>query len=90
MTTPILTGIHYDMAERDYRLAPAIAGSDAKHILPPKTPAHYAAHMAGELRREPSKSMTLGVVSHVARTCSGRRTTIRPAWSERAKRSRPP
>ena len=66
MTTPILTGIHYDMAERDYRLAPAIAGSDAKHILPPKTPAHYAAHMAGELRREPSKSMTLGVVSHVA------------------------
>jgi hypothetical protein len=49
MTTPILTGIHYDMAERDYRLAPAIAGSDAKHILPPKTPAHYAAHMAGRV-----------------------------------------
>ena len=66
MTTPILTGIHYDMAEQHYRSAPAIAGSDAKHILPPKTPAHYAAHMAGELRREPSKSMTLGVVSHVA------------------------
>ena len=46
-----LTGIHYDMAEQDYRSAPAIAGSDAKHILPPKTPAHYAAHMAGELKR---------------------------------------
>ena len=66
MTTPNLTGIHYDMAEGDYRSAPAIAGSDAKHILPPKTPLHYAAHMAGELKREPSKSMTLGVVSHVA------------------------
>ena len=66
MTTPILTGIHYDMPEADYRSASAIAGSDAKHILPPKTPAHYAAHMAGELKREPSKSMTLGIVSHVA------------------------
>jgi hypothetical protein len=61
-----LTGIHYDMAEQEYRMAPAIAGSDAKHILKPKTPAHYAAHMAGELKREPSKSMTLGIVSHVA------------------------
>lgn len=61
-----LTGIHYQMDEKEYRSAPAIAGSDAKHILPPRTPAHYAAHMAGELKREPSKSMTLGVVSHVA------------------------
>jgi hypothetical protein len=66
MTTPILTGIHYDMAERDYRLATAIAGSDAKHILPPKTPAHYAAHMAGELKREPSKAMLLGTMAHLA------------------------
>lgn len=64
MTT--LTGIHYKMDEKEYRMAPAIAGSDAKHILPPKRPAHYAAHMAGEIKREPSKSMTLGVVSHVA------------------------
>ena len=46
MTIPNLTGIHYDMPEADYRSATAIAGSDAKHILPPKTPAHYAAHMA--------------------------------------------
>ena len=53
MTTPILTGIHYDMAEGDYRSAPAIAGSDAKHILPPKTPAHYAAHMAGDASAAP-------------------------------------
>jgi exodeoxyribonuclease VIII len=66
MSAPNLTGIHYDMPEADYRSAPAIAGSDAKHILPPKTPSHYAAHMAGETKREPSKSMTLGVVSHVA------------------------
>jgi len=66
MTTPNLTGIHYQMDEQEYRMAPAIAGSDAKHMLPPKRPAHYAAHMAGEIRREPSKSMTLGVVSHVA------------------------
>jgi exodeoxyribonuclease VIII len=61
-----LTGIHYDMAEQDYRSAPAIAGSDAKHILAPKTPAHYAAHMAGETKREPSKAMMLGTMAHVA------------------------
>jgi exodeoxyribonuclease VIII len=61
-----LTGIHYDMAEQHYRSAPAIAGSDAKHILPPKTPAHYAAHMAGELKREPSKAMLLGTMAHLA------------------------
>jgi hypothetical protein len=54
------------MDEKEYRMAPAIAGSDAKKILPPLTPAHYAAHMAGETKREPSKAMTLGVVSHVA------------------------
>ena len=62
----ILTGIHYDMPEADYRSAWAIAGSDAKHILPPKTPAHYAAHMAGELKREPSKAMLLGTMAHLA------------------------
>ena len=66
MITPILAGIHYDMAEQDYRSATAIAGSDAKHILPPKTPAHYAAHMAGELKREPSKAMLLGTMAHLA------------------------
>jgi exodeoxyribonuclease VIII len=66
MTMPNLTGIHYDMAEGDYRSAPAIAGSDAKHILPPKTPAHYAAHMAGESKREPSKAMLLGTMAHLA------------------------
>jgi exodeoxyribonuclease VIII len=59
-------GVFYDMIEQEYRGQTAIAGSDAKHILPPKTPSHYAAHMAGETKREPSKSMTLGVVSHVA------------------------
>jgi exodeoxyribonuclease VIII len=61
-----LTGIHYQMDEQEYRMAPAIAGSDAKHILPPKTPAHYAAHMAGETKREPSKAMLLGTMAHVA------------------------
>jgi len=69
MSTPLnygTAGLFYDMPEGDYRSAQAIAGSDAKHILPPKTPSHYAAHMAGETKREPSKSMTLGVVSHVA------------------------
>lgn len=66
MSAPNLTGIHYDMPEADYRSAPAIAGSDAKHILPPKTPAHYAAHMAGELKREPSKAMLLGTMAHLA------------------------
>ena len=66
MSAPNLTGIHYQMDEQEYRMAPAIAGSDAKHIIKPKTPLHYAAHMAGEIKREPSKSMTLGIVSHVA------------------------
>jgi exodeoxyribonuclease VIII len=66
MTTPNLTGIHYQMDEKEYRMAPAIAGSDAKKILPPLTPAHYAAHMAGELKREPSKAMLLGTMAHVA------------------------
>ena len=58
--------IIYQMLEADYRSAPAIAGSDAKHILAPKTPAHYAAHMAGELKREPSRAMLLGTMAHVA------------------------
>jgi exodeoxyribonuclease VIII len=59
-------GLFYDMIEQEYRSQTAIAGSDAKHILPPKTPAHYAAHMAGELKREPSKAMMLGTMAHVA------------------------
>jgi hypothetical protein len=66
MTTPNLNGIHYQMPESEYRMAPAIAGSDAKHILPPKTPSHYAAHMAGETKREPSKAMLLGTMAHLA------------------------
>jgi exodeoxyribonuclease VIII len=69
MSTPLnygTAGLFYDMPEGDYRSAQAIAGSDAKKILPPLTPSHYAAHMAGEIKREPSKAMTLGVVSHVA------------------------
>jgi exodeoxyribonuclease VIII len=59
-------GLFYDMIEQEYRGQTAIAGSDAKHILPPKTPAHYAAHMAGETKREPSKAMMLGTMAHVA------------------------
>jgi exodeoxyribonuclease VIII len=66
MSAQHLTGIHYNMPEVDYRSASAIAGSDAKHILAPKTPAHYAAHMAGELKREPSKAMLLGTMAHLA------------------------
>ncbi|MGA0112223.1 MAG: PD-(D/E)XK nuclease-like domain-containing protein, partial [Chthoniobacterales bacterium] len=54
------------MDEKEYRMAPAIAGSDAKHILPPKTPSHYAAHMAGETKREQTRSMLLGTMSHLA------------------------
>jgi hypothetical protein len=60
------SGLFYDMIEQEYRSQTAIAGSDAKHILPPKTPAHYAAHMAGELKREPSKAMMLGTMAHLA------------------------
>jgi hypothetical protein len=61
-----IAGVFYDMIEQEYRAQTAIAGSDAKHILPPKTPAHYAAHMAGELKREPSKAMLLGTMAHLA------------------------
>jgi exodeoxyribonuclease VIII len=66
MSTQHITGIHYQMPEAEYRSAPAIAGSDAKKILPPLTPAHYAAHMGGELKREPSKAMLLGTMAHLA------------------------
>jgi len=59
-------GVFYDMIEQEYRSQTAIAGSDAKHILPPKTPSHYAAHMAGETKREPSKAMLLGTMAHLA------------------------
>jgi exodeoxyribonuclease VIII len=59
-------GLFYDMIEQEYRGQTAIAGSDAKHILSPKTPAHYAAHMAGETKREPSKAMLLGTMAHLA------------------------
>jgi hypothetical protein len=61
-----IAGVFYDMIEQEYRSQTAIAGSDAKKILPPLTPAHYAAHMAGETKREPSKAMMLGTMAHVA------------------------
>jgi hypothetical protein len=60
------SGVFHDMLEQEYRAQTAIAGSDAKHILPPKTPAHYAAHMAGETKREQTKAMLLGTMSHLA------------------------
>jgi hypothetical protein len=66
MQAQLHAGVFYDMAEGDYRSAQAIAGSDAKHILPPKTPAHYAAHMAGETKREQSRAMLMGTLSHLA------------------------
>lgn len=61
-----ISGAFYDMLEQEYRAQTAIAGSDAKHILPPKTPSHYAAHMAGETKREQTRSMLLGTMSHLA------------------------
>ena len=61
-----IAGVFYDMIEQEYRAQTAIAGSDAKKILPPLTPSHYAAHMAGEIKREPSKAMVLGTMAHVA------------------------
>jgi hypothetical protein len=61
-----IAGVFYDMIDQEYRAQTAIAGSDAKKILPPLTPSHYAAHMAGEIKREPSKAMMLGTMAHVA------------------------
>lgn len=66
MSADKFTGIHFDMPDADYRMVPAIAGSDAKQIVPPKKPAHYAAHMAGETKKEQSRAMLLGTLSHVA------------------------
>jgi hypothetical protein len=60
------SGVFHDMLEQEYRAQTAIAGSDAKHILPPKTPAHYSAHMAGETRKEQSRAMLMGTMSHLA------------------------
>jgi hypothetical protein len=60
------TGIFHNVPEADYRSAMAIAGSDAKHILPPKTPAHYAAHVAGETKREQTRAMLMGTLCHLA------------------------
>lgn len=54
------------MPDTVYRAADGISASDAKHILPPKTPAHFAAHMAGETKKEPSRAMLLGTMAHVA------------------------
>jgi hypothetical protein len=51
-----LTGIHYDMAEQDYRSATAIAGSDAKHILPPKTPAALRGAHGGRTKARAEQS----------------------------------
>jgi exodeoxyribonuclease VIII len=61
-----IAGVFYDMLEQEYRAQTAIAGSDTKHILPPKTPSHYAAHMAGETKREQTKAMLLGTMAHLA------------------------
>jgi hypothetical protein len=61
-----IAGVFYDMIEQEYRAQTAIAGSDAKKILPPLTPSHYAAHMAGELKREPSRAMLIGTLAHLA------------------------
>lgn len=55
-----------NMDEREYRAAQGIAASDAKHILPPRTPAHYAAHMAGEAKKEQSRAMLMGTLAHLA------------------------
>jgi exodeoxyribonuclease VIII len=66
---PLNTGdkrIIHDMPDAEYRAVPAVAASDIGHILPPKTPAHYAAHMAGELRREQSRAMLIGTLCHLA------------------------
>jgi hypothetical protein len=66
MSAQNFTGIHFDMPEAEYRMAPAIAASDIKHILPPRTPAHYASHMAGEVKKETTKAMLLGTLTHLA------------------------
>jgi exodeoxyribonuclease VIII len=58
--------IHYEMPEAEYRAANGIAASDIKHILPPRTPAHYASHMAGEVKKETTKAMLLGTLTHLA------------------------
>ena len=55
-----------DMPAHVYRAAEGISASDIKWILPPRTPAHYAAYRAGEVKREETRAMTIGTLVHLA------------------------
>ena len=50
----------------EYRSEKSISASDVKHILPPKTPAHYKAYKDGLIRRVESKAFTIGTLCHTA------------------------
>lgn len=49
-----------------YREQEGVSASDIKHILPPKTPAHYYAHITDQIKREETRAFLLGTLSHLA------------------------
>lgn len=49
-----------------YRSKEGISASDVKYILPPKTPAHYYAHITGQIKREETRAFLIGTLSHLA------------------------
>jgi hypothetical protein len=60
------TRIELDMDADAYRASEGISASDLKHIVPPKTPAHYFANVSGRTERVQTKAMLLGTLAHLA------------------------
>jgi hypothetical protein len=49
-----------------YRTSEGISASDLKWILPPRTPAHYYAYKTDQIKREETRAMLIGTLSHLA------------------------
>jgi len=58
--------IHLTLDADHYRAREGVSASDIKHILPPKTPAHYHAHKSGLIKREETRAFTIGTLCHLA------------------------
>lgn len=49
-----------------YREKEGLSASDIKHILAPKTPAHFNAHITGQIQREETRAFLIGTLCHLA------------------------
>lgn len=49
-----------------YREKEGFSVSDIKHILPPKTPAHFHAHITDQTEREETRALLIGTLCHLA------------------------